>query len=75
MPVFEVPIIRTEVAKALDAYWAGEDGLGPKVAFPNVQPKIVKVAASSKREAAILAQKSNPGWLPHQSNIMKARNA
>jgi len=75
MAIFEVPIVRTEVAAAINAFWDGEEGLGPKIAFPDVQPRIVKIAASNRREAQILAQRSNPGWVPHESNIMKARNA
>ena len=68
-------MIRIEVAKALDAYRDGEDGLGPKVPRPNVRPTSFPIRAVSKHEAAIIAQKSNPGWLPHEANIMKARDA
>ena len=71
MPVFDVPIIRIEVAQAIDRYLDGES----KIARPNVQPKIVQIRATSMREAVNLALKANPGWAAHPSNIMKARNA
>jgi hypothetical protein len=75
MAIFTVPIIPADVAKAIDAYRDGEMGLGPKVPCPNVQPRLFKVAAASKREAANLALKRNPGWFIHPSNIMQAHNA
>jgi hypothetical protein len=42
---------------------------------PDIQPKLVKIVAGSLREAVTLAEKFNPGWIAHPSNIMKARNA
>jgi hypothetical protein len=75
MPVFDVPIVPVETAKAIDRYWDGEHGLAPKVARPDVKPKIVQIVARSKREALELALKYYPGWAAHTSNIMKTRNA
>jgi hypothetical protein len=74
MAIFEVPIVPNKVAEAMEAYRNGELGLGPKVARPNVQPKMVPIKASSIHEARKLALKLNPGWAAHQSNIMKARD-
>lgn len=74
MPVFDVAIVPREIAEAIDRYRDGEDGLGPKIARPNVQPRSVQIVAGSMREALILAVKFYPGWAA-SSNIMKARNA
>ncbi len=75
MPVFDVPIIPAAVADAFNGYLDGEFGLGPKVACPERRSKIVRVAASSMDDAAMLAEKSNPNWVALRRQILKSRHA
>ena len=75
MPEFDVPIIQGQAAETIIDYILGENGDGPKVDRPDVQPKIVQVFASNKGEAAIIAERLNPDCIAIRHGITKHRDA
>jgi hypothetical protein len=75
MAIFDFPIVPDDLADAYNAHIDGLLGLGPKVPCPERRSKIVKIVASSMREAALLAERTHPNCVALSRQIVKSRNA